>query len=332
MTIELQSTSQESIQLKPPSVPIRGTQSFLGTIGRCWKTPSLLGLELLWRWGIGIPIICLLLWEAWKILSSVSLAHTGIEHFLLIDTVMAAQILSAIADALLPHIRVVAIWLAPLLVVAWSLASGFGRSLVLRRYDRTLRSKPWLLVGMQMLRIVTLGGSFILWFLCLHWAAWTSLSGSDPDLVTYFVKAIFLSFAVFGFWVIVSWVFSIAPLLALLEGTGMFQSMRASLRLGHGSLRGLRPKLVEVNLILSIVKVALLVLAMVFCATPMPFKEEINGPSLYAWWALVTVWYFVASDFFQMTRVIGFIELWRSANQSSSAAGIASDEKSAPLS
>lgn len=296
------------------STPMRGTQSFLGTLGRCWHRPYLLGLELLWRWGIGIPMLAVLFWQATKILSSVSLAHTGIDQFSLIDSVAAAQTVSAVADKLLPHIRAVAMWMLPLFAIAWSVASGLGRSLVLRRYDRTLRSVPWLLVGMQLLRIVMLGGSFALWFVCLHWAAVSSLRGPDPDLVGYFIKAIFLSFAVFCFWAVVSWVFSIAPLLALLERTGMAQSLWASLRFGHGSLRGLRPKLVEINLILGIVKVALIVLAMVFCATPAPFKAEINGLSLYAWWALVSVWYFVASDFFQVARVIGFIEFWRATN------------------
>jgi hypothetical protein len=310
-----QAETANGVGIPRPRPPIRGTQSFLGTIARCWHRPSLLGLELLWRWGLGIPALALIGFETYRILSSVSLAHTGIYQFSLIDTVTAAQILSATVDRLLPPVRAVAVWLVPLLIVAWSLASGFGRSLVLRRYDTTLRSAPWLLVAMQLLRIVTLAASIAVWFVCLHWAAWSSLSGPAPDLVGYFVKAIFLSFAIFFFWALVSWVFSIAPLLALLEGTGMIASLRASVRFGHGSLRGLRPRLVEINLVLGVVKAALIVLTMVFCATPMPFKEEINGPSLYAWWALVSVLYLIASDFFQVARVIGFIEFWRAQNQ-----------------
>ena len=309
--IELQSTSPLAGQHEP----IRGTQSFLATIAECWKRPSLLGLELLWRWAFGIPAAAVLGWEAYRILSSVSLAGTGITHFSLIDTVAAAQILAATAHILLPPIRDVARWLLPALAVAWAVASGFGRSLVLRRYDPSLRFAPWLMVALQMLRILVLGASFALWFVGLHWAAWDSLSGSTPSLVLYFVQAIALSFGIFFFWALVSWVFSIAPLLALLEGTGMIASLRNSLRFGQGSLRGLRSKLVEINLVLGIVKAALIVLAMVFCATPVPFKEEINGTSLYVWWALVSVWYCVASDFFQVARIIGFMELWRAANR-----------------
>lgn len=316
--IELQSTSPLAAQHDT----IRGTQSFLATIAECWKRPSLLGLELLWRWAFGIPAAAVLAWETYKILSSVSLAGTGISHFSLIDTVTAAQILSATADVLLPPIREVARWLLPVLIVGWALASGFGRSLVLRRYDPSLRFAPWLMVGLQLLRILVLGASIALWLVGLHWAAWNSLSGPDPSLVLYFVQAIALSFAIFFFWALVSWVFSIAPLLALLEGTGIIASLRNSLRFGQGSLRGLRSKLVEINLVLGVVKAALIVLAMVSCATPVPFKEEINGTSLYVWWALVSVWYCVASDFFQVARIIGFMELWRSANPPSQSSQI----------
>ncbi len=309
--IELQSTSS----LAQRHQPIRGTQSFLTTIAECWKRPSLLGLELLWRWAFGIPAAVVLAWEAYKILSSVSLAGTGITHFSLIDTVTAAQILSAVADVLLPPVREVARWLLPVLAVAWAFASGFGRSVVLRRYDPSLPFAPFTMVGLQLLRIVVLGTSVALWFVGLHWAAWNSLRGPEPSLVLYFVQAIVLSFAIFFFWALVSWVFSIAPLLALLEGTGIVASLRNSLRFGQGSLRGLRSKLVEINLVLGVVKAALIVLAMVFCATPVPFKEEINGTSLYAWWALVSVWYCVASDFFQVARIIGFMEIWLAANR-----------------
>src|SRR5665213_927856 len=130
MTTQLESEQRAVVQ-EPQSTPIRGTQSFLGTLARCWHRPSLLGLELLWRWGLGIPVIGLLVWEAARILSAVSLAHTGIYQFSLIDTVAAAQILSATADVLLPRVLDVARWLLPALAIAWAVASGLGRSLVL---------------------------------------------------------------------------------------------------------------------------------------------------------------------------------------------------------
>jgi hypothetical protein len=60
--------------------------------------------------------------------------------------------------------------------------------------------------------------------------------------------------------------------------------------------------------VMGIVKLALIVLAMVFSATPLPFEEVVHGASLYAWWVVVTVLYLVASDFFQVARVVAFVD------------------------
>jgi hypothetical protein len=117
---------------------------------------------------------------------------------------------------------------------------------------------------------------------------------------------IFISLGIFILWAVVSWVFSIAPLLVLLERRGLISSLFRSLRLGP-----LTGKLVEINLIMGIIKLALIVLAMVFSAVPLPFASAMEGPALYAWWLIVTVLYLIASDFFQVARLVAFIELWR---------------------
>ncbi len=64
-----------------------------------------------------------------------------------------------------------------------------------------------------------------------------------------------------------SWVISVAPLLAMRRGLGAVASLQAALRLG-----AVKTKLVEINLVMGIVKIALLVLAMVFSASPLPLR------------------------------------------------------------
>jgi hypothetical protein len=108
----------------------------------------------------------------------------------------------------------------------------------------------------------------------------------------------------------------IAPLLVMLEGTGPAKSLWNSLRLG----RAFTSKLVEVNLVLSIVKLMLIVLAMVFSATPLPFQTQLTDEFLYWWWFAVTLLYFIASDFFQVARLVSFAEFWRVFRQPRTAA------------
>jgi hypothetical protein len=59
------------------------------------------------------------------------------------------------------------------------------------------------------------------------------------------------------------------------------------------------------------VKIALIVLAMVFSASPLPFESVATPEFLFFWWLLMTVLYFVASDFFHVARQVAYLQLWR---------------------
>jgi hypothetical protein len=299
----------------PATQQIRGTQSLVHTIGGCWKRPSLLLLEIAWRWLFGVPALALLGYKAWRIYSATSsqLEATGIFQFSLQDPMRAAVIIADAFAILWPPVLHVLLWLAPLLAVGWAVVSGLGRDVVLRRYDAALPKRPGALIALQLLRIIALCGTFIGWFAAVHWAANYSLSGADPGLVLYFALVISLSLAIFTLWALLSWVFSIAPLLVLLENRNVSSSLVRSLRLGP-----LTGKLVEVNLVMGIIKLALIVLAMVLSASPLPFEAVMQGTELYTWWAFVSLLYFAASDFFQVVRLVAFIQFWRISSASGS--------------
>jgi len=288
------------------SSPLRGTQSLVQIFGYCWSRPSLLLIEIAWRWLYGAPALLLIYYEGAKLFARVPLAATGVYEFSLQDTDRATVIIANVWETLTPRLFHMLFWLAPLLGVGWALASGIGRGYVLRRHAPQLPSRPVTLIVLQLLRVAALGASFVGWFAAIQWSANTTLTGEIPNLVLYFALVICVSLGVFTFWALVSWVFSVAPLLALLEDKSPAASLARSLRLGP-----LAGKLVEINLVLGIVKLALVVLAMVFSATPLPFSSVMTGTPLYLWWAGVTLVYLAASDFFQVARLVAFIRFWR---------------------
>ena len=158
-------------------------------------------------------------------------------------------------------------WLAPLLLVVWVVVSSVGRTVVLRRVDGRLHARPVTLMVLQALRMVALAGSFAVWFLCVQWAAedgdyWGRLRRGGSRIWCATSRwSIVATLGLFMLWAVVSWVLSVAPLLAMLRGLGVGESLAAAFRLGP-----LRAKLVEINLVMGIVKIALIVLAMVFSA------------------------------------------------------------------
>jgi hypothetical protein len=307
-----------------PSAPVRGTQSFVHTLSSCWRRPALTGLEVLWRWVYGVPALWLIVMRARRILAAhtqgtFDWARLGLDRALLNDPVgaLTADPMGAVGKLthavglVLPDAMRAATWMAPLLVLVWIVVSSFGRTMVLRRADRALLARPGTLMLLQVIRLGALGASFWVWFRAIEWAARVAVTapiaaGDEPNLVLYCALTIVTTLGLFVLWGIVSWVFSIAPLLAMLRGSGVFGSLAVAVRLGR-----LKSKLVEINLVMGIVKIALIVLAMVFSATPLPF-ESVTTPGFLAWWwAGVTVLYLVGSDFFHVARLVAYLNLWR---------------------
>jgi hypothetical protein len=92
----------------------------------------------------------------------------------------------------------------------------------------------------------------------------------------------------------------------MLRDTGVGKSFSAAFRLGP-----LKSKLMEINLVMGIVKIALIVLAMVLSACPLPFEAVATPEFMFLWSVGVSVIYFVASDFFHVARLVAYLELWR---------------------
>ena len=308
----------------PTPAQSRPTQSFVHTLSATWSRPSLTVLEVAWRWVFGIPAAALTFFQARTALLAATAgtldpARLGLDRTFLNDPVgalsadplgAAAKVATAIAT-IEPYLAHFAVWLVPLLLSAWIIASALGRTIVLRRADSTMHTRLFTLVVLQAIRAGALATVFFVWFRGMIAADTLAIAGplahnQDPNLILYCACAIVLTLGLFTAWGFVSWIFTIAPLLAMLRNQGVGASLRAAFTLGP-----LKGRLIEINLVLGVVKIALLVLAMVFSATPLPF-ESVTTPAFLAWWwAGVTLIYLLWSDFFHVARLLGYLALWR---------------------
>lgn len=296
---------------------VRGTQSLVHTMTRCWRHKQWAVLEVAWRWAFGVPALAIAAYEAVKIVRVTPLDTIALREMSIVDMMGSAETLTRAMEALLPPVLHVVAWLGPVLVAAWVVASAIGRAAVLRKVDPSLHKRLGTLIALQALRVVALAGSFIVWFVCMRHIAGATVAGPmaagrEPNLVGYFALVIVTTLGLFSAWAIASWAVSVAPLLSMLRSSGAWASLKAAFTVGP-----LRPKLVEINLVMGIVKIALIVLAIVLSATPLPF-EAVATPTFMAWWHVgVSLLYFIASDFFHVTRQVAYLELWRAYEGSS---------------
>jgi hypothetical protein len=278
---------------------VRGTQSFVQVMASVFRRPSLVAMEIAWRWVLGLVVLGVV-------------ATTNREAF--------AQLFNAaywrgLGEALLHG----AFTFAPgvggsLLLVAgvvmWAAVSGLARGVIMRRLDAGPHARRATVVVLTVLRVLAFSVFVAGWVWALAWIGLSLVRSSDPNYVLGFAGAVVWTLLLFMFWSVVSWVFPLAIMLAMARDFGV----GASLRTAWG-MRALRSKLIEINLVMGIVKVCLVVLAMVFSATPLPFESFATQGFLVNWWVGVAVFYVVASDFFHVVRVASGLALYRALTE-----------------
>jgi hypothetical protein len=289
--------------------PVRGTQLLVEHMSDVFKRPSLVAIEIAWRWLCGIPILFICWREGQQVLAHYPLESSGSSSVDTLNPWVAAVQLCNIAAYYEPHVLAVLRWLLPVAALAWAIVSGLARNLLLIRMESHVPFRPFAMIVLQGAWLALLALTFWGWFCCMEWDAATHIAASGlPDLVGYFIWAIFLSLGFFTAFALTSWVLSIAPVLVLFETRhSVLSGLGQALRLG----RGFSGKLAEINLVMGIVKLALLVVAMVLSAAPLPFSDELGPGAMQFALALSGVFFLVANDFFQVVRLKAFVEFWR---------------------
>ena len=251
-----------------PGLPCGGRQSFVHTLSACWRRPSLTALEVVWRWAYGVPAFALVAWQVRGVLmaatgGTLDPARLGLDKALLNDPVgaLSADPLGAAGKfnqalgMVLPGLTHAAVWVLPMLLVAWVVMSSLGRTVVLQRADAALHARLGTLMVLQAIRMATLAAIVWVWYAAIEWSGRFAIvgpmaTGEEPNLILYCAMVIVLSLGIFTAWAFVSWYLSVAPLLAMLKNLGPLASLAAASRVGV-----LKTKLVEVNLIMGIVKI-----------------------------------------------------------------------------
>ena len=297
--------------------PPAGRPTFVQAMVEVWRRPALTGIEVLWRWCVGG-----LLFAAAGYATRIHPPQIADRTYLLRNaTVFQPMALmrgfSAVGSDILHGAWPLLRWFAPLAAVLWVLAAMLGQTLWLRRYDPALKTRMPTFALLTLLRlsklVATLGTWVGCWVLALRVTVVVPMTRHhDPNLVLLAAMMIGLTLLLFVTRSVTSWVVHLAPLIAMTRNV----SVRKSIVMAIRAPKKLRSQLIETNLVMGIVKVALLVLAMVFSACPLPFSSVETQEFLTCWWIGVGVWWLLASDYFHVVRIVAVLRLLRASDSS----------------
>jgi len=283
-----------------------------------WRRPSLAGLEIGWRWLVGVIALCVggIAFESYGIGFGVDLV--GLRSTSVFQPVAAIASLNAVAEALWRYAAPMLRWLVPAVIMFWLGVAALGRTMVLRRLDGALQPRRLAMLVLGTLRAGLLAVVWGLWLYGVGVAVRVSITGpasrqAEPSVVLFCAMLIVGTLGLYVLWGALSWPLYLAPLLAMQLGLGPAGALKAAFR--SGPVRG---KLIEINLVMNIVRIALIVLAMVFSASPLPFSSVETQTFLNCWWGGVGLVYLGMSDYFHVVRSAAYLSLWRAYDFSGS--------------
>jgi hypothetical protein len=287
---------------------VRGTQTLVDQMGWVFQRPTLVVLEIAWRWAVGMPLLAAGWAQARAIMQALPPESVGLTELDTKNPWMAATQIASAWARYEPHVSAVLAWFLPLALAAWCVASGVGRALVLARMEPGVRFRPMAVTALQVVWLGLWCAVAGAWWAAMHWNASRHIVVTgEPDLIGFAMWTIVLSLGFFTLWAVVNWPLAVAPVLLATEDRGVMAALAASFMLG----KTLTGKLVETNLVMGIVKLGLVVLAMVLSAAPLPFSDQLGPDAMHAVGAGAVVFFLVASDYFHVVRLKGYVEFRR---------------------
>jgi hypothetical protein len=287
---------------------IRGTQTLVDQMGWMLKSPLVVAVEVGWRWLFGVPFLLVCWSRAQHILAVLTPEDSGLSNIDPSNPWLAAGAFSRAVAKYDPLIAHELHWLLPIAAVGWIVISGLGRSLVFRLMQPGLRFRPLAMMALQTVWLILFGSICWGWFRSVAWVAATHFpQNSEPDLIGLAIWLIFLSLGFFTLWALVGWIVSVAPVLMLMEECSAGSALGMTTRLG----KTFTSELFEIGMVMGIVNLALMVVAMVLSAAPLPFSDQLGGGALHVVWAGATMFYLVAHDYFQLVRLKCFVQFWK---------------------
>jgi hypothetical protein len=271
------------------------------------RHPAVVALEVGWRWLFGIPFLLVCWSRLQHVLTILTPENSGLTNINAQNPWIAAGELSRVWWQYQPLIVNELGSIVPIAALAWILVSALGRSLALKAAEPRIRFRPAAMLLLQTAWLIVFGSICCGWFWSVARVASTHFArGNEPDLIGFAIWLIFLSLGFFTIWALLGWIVSVAPVLMLLEDCSAPSALRLTFKLG----RPFTSELFEIGMVMGIVNLALVVVAMVLSAAPLPFSDELGGEALHAVWAGATVFYLIAHDYFQIVRLKCFVQFW----------------------
>ena len=274
-------------------------------LNRIKREPSLLLIELAWRWLFGAVTIAMLAFAAVQLRRALVVSPDEQARLASMAPDVMVDALAVITARVFPLLARLAASIVPLLFLLWVATASVGRALVLSRLIGPRPSHPrWsAFVALHALRALSVIGLAAAYVACTSLASLVS-SPENPNYLLGALLFLILFAASVAAWMWVHWVLSLGAIFPVSAQTGIIASVQSALQLVRGRRR-------ELTRIASANGTARTVVAVVFTfAGLLPLPLYVVSPRVLTFVEIViALSYCVASDFLLLGRLAAYVEV-----------------------
>jgi hypothetical protein len=265
------------------------------------RDPTILLMEIVWRWSFGAIAFLLLFFSVVTLLGSIHVSETDAAAWRSNNPTLMAQALVTMLMESGPRIMDVAAWVLPVITLLWIMLGAAGRTFTVNRLGKGTISFPTVL-ALHCARAVLLWLAVAGLTAAILFDVRVSTRGLETDLFLYYAL-VFWSVVLIGvFWAAANWYLSLAPICSLKRGAGFLKSTWQAIRLARsqsGDFGG-------ISLIFGIYRLVALAIAFVLCVLPSGLMG--TWPRSYsAWVVAVSLAYFAFGDFLYLARMAAYL-------------------------
>lgn len=263
------------------------------------RDPVLLLVEILWRWCFGGQAVLLLLGPLVMLPGTVAGGDaTALRSR---DPLLLAQACLRMLTSLGGKALLIAAGFLLAATALWTMLGAIGRTVTLNRLDRGgVRFRS--ILALQCLRGLFLWVGGIALVATITWDARIAGRGAKPDLFLYSALAVWSVILIGVLWAVVNWHLSLAAVCCAKNAGGFGRSIGQAL----GLARSHSADLAGVTLVFAVLR--LIALAVAFVLLFLPSGMMGTAPRAYfAWVIVVTLSYFVASNFLYISRMAAYL-------------------------
>ena len=269
------------------------------------RDPTVLLLEVVWRWCFGATAGLLLFFGWLMAMASVPVSRADSNAWGSHDPYVMVLAGLHVLIELGSKMARAAVVVVPAVSVLWMAMSAAGRTLTMKRLAGGTRE-----ISFRAMLILHLWRVLLAWVVItvmaasLVGAALLASRGAQPDYVMYYALVLPLVGIAALFWGIVNWYLSAAAAWVGKDGAGAGRAVR--LAMGFSSVH--KGDMAGLNIVFTVIRLMVLAVAFVLCVLPGALSKA--APAAYVVWIIaVSLAYFVIADFVHISRLASYLRM-----------------------